>query len=249
MHLFDSKGEKLNDPIKVANGICRYFITSVSMLRGVANPLCNFVRRTPQPVRKRADKRFNFRPVSRLKAKRDLCSIKRNKSTSIENLPPCWLKDIARSISSPQTRLISLSLQAGCYPLDWKIAKTIKPMDKPGSYSAFDNYRPISVLSFVSKIIEKAVHRHVMEFLAQNKLLSAFQFGFRPNFSSKLAATLLQTDIRKSAEEGKLVGAAFIDLCEAFDTISHSNLLEKLLLYGVHGMNGIGLLSASTEDQ
>ena len=73
-----------------------------------------------------------------------------------------------------------------------------------------------------------------MEFLEQNKLLSAFQFGFRPTLSTELAATLLLDNIRSNMDEGKLVGAAFIDLCKAFNTIRHSNLLEKLTLYGVH---------------
>ena len=104
---------------------------------------------------------------------RDLRSIKRNKSTGISNLPPCLLKDAARSVSIPLTYLINLSLRTGSYPMDWKIAKIV-PIHKSGFFAAIDNYRPISVLPAISKIIEKTVHRQVMEFLEQNKLLSAF---------------------------------------------------------------------------
>ena len=226
MHSFDFQGEKTNDAIQVANGFCNFFSTVITTLRERAIHLCNFAWKPPRPVRKRTDKKFNFRPVSKLEVEKYLRSIKRNKSTGIDNLPPCLLKDAARTISAPLTHLINLSLQTGLFPKDWKLAKIV-PIHKSGFHSSFDNYRPISVLPVLSKIIEKAVHRQVIEFIEQNKLLSAFQFGFRPKLSTELAATLLSDDIRKNVDEGKLVGAAFIDLRKAFDTISHSNLLDN----------------------
>ena len=183
------------------------FTTIITTLRERAIPLCNFVWRPPRPVRKRTDKKFNFRPVSKLEVEKDLRSIQRNKSTGIDNLPPCLLKDAARTISAPLTHLINLSLQTGLFPEDWKLAKIV-PIHKSGSRSSFDSYRPISVLPVLSKIIEKAVHRQVMEFLGQNKLLSASHFGFRPKLSTELAATLLLDDIRKNLDDGKLGGCS-----------------------------------------
>ena len=162
-----------------------------------------------------------------------LKSIKRNKSTGIDNLRLCLLKDAAHTLSAPLTYLINLSLQTGLFPNDWKLAKIV-PIHKSGSHYNFDNYRPISVLPVLSKIIEKAVHRQFLEFIEQNKLLHAFQFGFGPKLSTELAATLLLDDIRKNVDEGKLVGAAFIDLRKLFDTINHSNLRNKLPQYGIH---------------
>ena len=72
-----------------------------------------------------------------------------------------------------------------------------------------------------------------MEFIQQNKLLSTFRFEFLTKLSTEFAATLLLDDIRKNLDEGKLVGAAFIDIRKAFDTISHSKLLDKLPQYGI----------------
>ena len=99
-----------------------------------------------------------------------------------------------------------------------------------------DNYRPISILPVMSKIIEKAIHLQLVKFLDQNSLLSEFQFGFRPKLSTDLAAIHMFDNIRESVDSGKLVGAVFIDLSKAFDTVSHSTLLEKLPQYGIEGI-------------
>ena len=122
------------------------------------------------------------------------------------NLPPGLLKDAACNLSAPLAHLINLSLQTGTFPADWKVAKVV-PVHKSGSFSSFDNYRSISILPILSKIIEKAVHWQVKRFLEVNKFLSKFQFGFRPKLSTKLAATPLFDEIRQHVDEGKVVGA------------------------------------------
>ena len=192
-----------------------------------------------------SDKKFNFRPVSNLEVEKylSLRCIKRNKSTGIDNLLPCLLKDAARNISAPLTHLINLSLQTGLFPKAWKLAKIV-PTYQSGSHSSFDNYKPISVLPVLSKIIEKAAHQQVMEYFEENKLLSAFQFGFRPKLSTELAATLLLDDIRKNVDEGKLVGAAFIDLWKAFDRILTNCPNMELVM-----MSSIGLQITFSTDQ
>ena len=210
IHSFDLLGEKINDTGKVANDFCRFSLQS-SRPYGKSHSFVQRRLETPRPVRKRTNNKFSFRPVSKVEIERYLKSIKRNKSTGTDNLPPCLLKDAAHTISAPLTHLINLSLQTGLFPNDWKLAKIV-PIYKSGSHSNFDNYGPISVLPVLSKIIEKAVHREVLELIEQNKFLYAFQFAFRPKLSTELAATLLLDDIRKNADEGKLVGAAYIDL-------------------------------------
>ena len=96
-----------------------------------------------------------------------------------------------------------------------------------------NNYRPISILPAVSKIMEKAVKKQLMDYLENNSLLSKTQFGYRKNRSSELATSLLVDDIRKAGNEGCMAGAVFIDLTKAFDTIGHSTLINKLNDYCV----------------
>ena len=133
-------------------------------------------------------------------------------------------------ISVPLSHIINLSLETCNFPQQWKVAK-ISPLLKSGSTTNFDNY----LLSIVSKVIEKIVHKQLMNFLDENKLLSTWQFGFTAKMSTELAATLLLDDVRKNVDKGKLVGAVFIDLSKAFDTISHSKVLTKLPSYGIDG--------------
>ena len=115
------------------------------------------------------------------------------------------------------------------------MAKVI-PLYKSGSQAEIDNYRPISVLPTLSKILEKIVYKQLMAHLERHNLLFEYQFGFRPNRSTELAITYFTDFIRKDVDSGKATGAVFIDLTKAFDTISYSIMLSKLSRYGVSDM-------------
>jgi hypothetical protein len=91
------------------------------------------------------------------------------------------------------------------------------------------------VLSVLSKLIEKAVHKQLLDYLEGNNLLNNCQYGFRKHRSTKLAATLQCDNIRRELESGKFVGAVYIDLSKAFDTIGHGILLNVLEFYRVMG--------------
>ena len=132
--------------------------------RDIATPLHDFVWRNPAVIDQSTDQQFKFQLVSKVEAERELRSIKRTKSTGIDNMPPGLLKDTACSIAAPFAHLINLSFETGTFPIDMTIAKLIS-VHKPGSLLSFDNYRPISVLPVLSKVVEKLVQCQLMEFL------------------------------------------------------------------------------------
>ena len=144
------------------------------------------------------------------------------------------LKDSAKEIAVPLTHIINLSISTSTFPTNWKVAR-VTPIYKSGCANDEANYRPISVLPILSRILEKAVYNQLKEYLEENNLLSQQQFGYRSKRSTETAAVLFLDDIRKNMKKGKLVGAVFMDLSRTFDTISHATLMTKLNAHGISG--------------
>ena len=149
-------------------------------------------------------------------------SLKRKKATGLDDIPAYLLKDCANVIAKSLTHIINSSLTTGVFPTDWKLSKLI-PIPKSKPYNRIENYRPISVIPAIAKVIEKLVYRQLSTYLENNNLLDESQFGFRKGRSTELAAALFTDNVKRKVDEGKLVGAVFIDLTKAFDILTMEN--------------------------
>ena len=119
----------------------------------------------------------------------------------------------------------------GSFPDAYRIAK-VKPLFKKGSKTDLSNYRPISLLPFLSKVFERVVLNQAEEFLALNKVLYDFQSCFGKNHSTDTCLSFLNDKMLKGFDDGLVTGMILIDLQKAFDTINHDILLKKLSIIG-----------------
>ena len=116
-----------------------------------------------------------------------------------------------------------------------KVAKVV-PLFKAGDRSVFSNYRPISLLSQFSKILEKLFNERLDKFIDKFQLLNNCQYGFRSRMSTSHALMDLVEEITSSIDAKKISIGVFIDLKKAFDTVNHTLLIDKLEYYGIRGI-------------
>ena len=117
------------------------------------------------------------------------------------------------------------------FPDKHKIA-ILKPLFKKGSKTEAKNYRPISLLPLISKIVERVIYDQTQNFLDKNDVLYKYQSGFRSNHSTNSCLSYLSNKVLTSFDQGMLTGMILIDLQKAFDTIDHKILLQKMKYLG-----------------
>ena len=136
------------------------------------------------------------------------------------------LKHAAPIICHSLAYICNLSLITATFPSEWKLAK-VTPIYKDGCKSDEGNYRPISVLSIISKIIERAVHDQLYEFLTKCNILNPAQSGFRRNHLTNSTPLDVSDYILQNMNDGKATAAIFLELKKAFDTVNHQILISK----------------------
>lgn len=128
--------------------------------------------------------------------------------------------------------VLNSSISDKTFPKSWKEAHLI-PLPKKSNPTSFTDFRPISILPFLSKILEKLVHQQLSIFLSKHNLLSPFQSGFRPGHSTTTALVNITDDIRSGMESGKLTVLALLDFSNAFNTVDFDLLLGVLGSFGM----------------
>lgn len=161
-------------------------------------------------------------------------SLKPNCSVGWDNISSNVLLQNRESLAPVLVYLINLSIQTGVFPIVFKHA-LIVPIHKAGDKKVVGNYRPISLLTTVSKVFERVINKRLVTYLEKNNLLSPNQFGFRKNKSTSEAVQKLCQFIASSLDMKKKCLAIFLDLAKAFDTVSIPLLLLKLENLGIRG--------------
>jgi len=155
-------------------------------------------------------------------------------SCDVQGQSTKMIKFISNEIAAPLSHIFNLSLAQGIFPEKLKNCRVI-PIFKSGDNLNVDNYRPISLLSSISKILEKIVAEKLIFHLTSNDLLYNHQYGFLPNKSTEQNLLHIVNYITEALNDGMYCMGVFLDLRKAFDVCSHEILLKKLKKMGIQG--------------
>ena len=162
-------------------------------------------------------------------------SLKISYSCSHDAMSTHFLKQIAGSIVTLLVNISNLSLTTGVFPDSLKVVKVIPIYNKDDS-SLVLNYRHVSILPNISKVLERLMYSRLYDFLTKNELLYENQYGFRKFHSTELALLQLFDRVSNALADHKHVIGLFMDLSKAFDTLDHTILIRKLEYYGSRGV-------------
>ena len=215
---------------EISNGFCSFFHNAVNNLKANSFQLKDFIWSKLKFLSINTANRFHFRYVSVPEVKRLLKQTDSKKSDGPDLIPARLIKDCAHELAPSVSHLVNVILENSTIP-----NVRISAIYKSGEKNQLNNYRPITILAILLKIMEKCICNQLTVYLEKNNLLSSRQFGFRKGKLTELAATLFFDHVHRAMDRGELTDTIFIDLSKAFDTVSHSVLLSKLSVYVICG--------------
>ena len=168
------------------------------------------------------------------KVKKQLMKLDVNKATGPDDIPALVLRRAAPELATPLARLFQLCFDKGYMPAQWKTAN-VTPCYKKGDKHTPSNYRPISLLSIISKVMEKLISMKMWKHLNSNDLISNKQFGFRAGHSTSDALTYVSQCLTNSLNNREEARIVCLDISRAFDRVWHPGLLAKLAVLGFSG--------------
>lgn len=174
---------------------------------------------------------FNFRPVSKESIEEIMSNLKSG-SPGCDGINLKMLAYITPHLSDYITFIINKSLSTGMFPSRWKLAHVV-PIPKLSNPSQLNDFRPISILPLLSKILEKIVAKQLTTYVNEYSILPSTQSGFRSDHSTTTALLHVTDDIIKSWDDNKATCLILLDYSKAFDTIDHGTLLKKLKFFGL----------------
>lgn len=179
-----------------------------------------------------------FADVTPDQVERLLATLNQSKSAGSDGIPASLLKCCAKELSTKLADIFNESLRTGYVPDVYKVA-SVTPIFKGGDATLATNYRPISLLPIVSKLLEKLVLGQLGHHIQLNphlKVIPNEQFAYRPAHSTEDLLCYAINTWQQHLEAGKAVGVLYLDMSKAFDRIKHQRMIEELFNCGISGI-------------
>jgi hypothetical protein len=174
-------------------------------------------------------------PPSESEIKSEIRLLKNNSAAGWDGIGPKTIKKLESKVTPLLTLLITKIFSSGEYPTIFKLA-IVTPIYKGGSRGNVENYRPISVLPVLNKVVEKVISKRIKSFFISNQnLLYSHQFGFRDRSGTENAVVEVISEILQHVDKKKTVSCIFMDLRKAFDVVNHQALMAVLWGSGIRG--------------
>ena len=223
-----SKQSQISDPSLTAANFNSYF-SSIGNRLTENIPLCSITDND-----KCSNQHFKFNVISVLFITKCLATLKYNSSLDVIDMDGRLLKLAAKLLALSITYIFNLSLQRGVIPDDLKLAR-INPIFKgKGDISNMSNYRPISVISYLGKILEKSVKHQLVQYLNRFGFITNYQMAYMKERSTQMVINFISNNVLNNINNGLYTCTCLIDLSKCFDCVHHEILLNKLNKYGIN---------------
>lgn len=217
----------------IANEFNAFFCPTPDHSQSTLNHSHTVNTQSTQSIHNQTPYSFYLYPTSPNEVSNAITSL-RTTGPGLDDLQPSKIKLISPHIVEVLAHIINCMFKTGVFPNELKHGK-ITPVFKKGDKELVSNYRPICILPFFSKIIEKLLVNRLTNYFQKFNLLSPEQHGFRRNYSTETAILSFTDKIKHALDSGHIVGSVFVDFSKAFDTISHDILSHKLEAVGIRG--------------
>ena len=181
--------------------------------------------------------------LNREKIKKKLDKLNISKSPGPDGIHPRILKELSNTISTPLSVIFQTSIDTGELPEDWKCAN-ITALSKKGNKKVAGNYRPVSLISIICKLMETLVREDIIEHMNLNKRFSRKQFGFISGRSTVLQLLQVMDKWTEILDKAGCMDVVYCDFMKAFDKVPHLRLLHKLDKYQITGHYNTWIISS-----
>ena len=225
-------GVHIEDPTELANTFNNFFANVAGKIKEPVthsnhDKLKDFCdSRLPDNIK------FSISNIEKDQVLKYLSTMDSCKATGTDNIGPRLLKFAAPYIAGDISYICNHSVNSSTFLRKWKEAK-VSPLHKNGPHDDVNNYRPISILPVLSKVLEKHVHDCLSAYLKEYNLLHKTQSRFRSQHSCETALVHMIDTWLNAMDNGKMIGVVLVDFKKAFDLVDHKILLSELKLYGI----------------